>query len=127
MKYLFLLLLGLLFIPLAEAKTDIQPNVGYELTINTVDLDMVVDLQSVELQALEVQKTIKSQVLIVAIENAKRKGATNQKENLIKLRHLSNTGKFTNLAYNYSETAPNQVKFKIPFGLRSTKINSQIV
>ncbi len=49
LKIFFLLLLGFLFVSIAEAKTDFQVNDGFEVVINTVDFDlMVIDNTTIE-------------------------------------------------------------------------------
>lgn len=42
LRILFLALLGFLFVSVAEAKTDIHANDGFEVVINTLDFDRVV-------------------------------------------------------------------------------------
>jgi hypothetical protein len=122
MKYLFLLLFDILFISLAEAKTDIKVNEGFETVIKSQDFDLVVMESTVNVNYLVINLCRDIDIIQKTIQNQKENN-----DNLIKLRRLSNTGKFTNLTNNYITFKPNQVKFKIPFGLRNRPNNSLIM
>lgn len=123
MKYLFLLLFGFLFISLAEAKTDIKVNEGFETVIKSQDIDLVVmeSVVNIEYLVINVCSDINKNT-----QNKIQK-STNEKRKLIRSRRLSNPGKFINLAYNYVNLSPSLVKYKIPFGLQNRQINSQIM
>lgn len=52
LKIFFLILFGFLFVSIAEAKTDIQVNDGFEVVINTLDFDLVaIDYMTIETPA----------------------------------------------------------------------------
>jgi hypothetical protein len=114
--FAFILLIGVLFVSVAEARISAQLEDNHEFVIKSQDFDLVVDLQSYELQAIDNKFNFEKDSLVGTIE-LKKFQLTKEKE-LVKQRRFSNPGKLT-LACNYEAIKPIQVKYMVPWGLRN--------
>lgn len=145
LRILFLVLFGLLFISVTEAKTDIQ-NDGFEVVINTLDFDLVIDYTIIETVnysnylVINVSRdiTIKQQKMNLgncsnSLNELKAKAITTNETNLSTITRNKeggclDTGELNkSVNYNYTNSRNKNKKFKIPLGLRYRHGNSTII